>query len=289
MATVNGGGMYNQSNSSPTVTNCTFSGNTAQSRGGGMDNAVDSSPMVTDCTFSGNTAPHGGGGMDNYLSSPMVTNCTFSENSAAASFGGGMYNFGSSSPTVTNCTFTGNTASTGGGMFNSSSSPTVTNCIFWENSGSEISGVATVLFSDVQGGFDGVGNINADPLFVDPINGDLRLSPGSPSIDAGNNSAIADLADTDLDGNPRFADDPATADTGCGVPVVVDMGAYEFQGDPFPVKFGDIDGDGMVGISDFLALLVEWGSCVEQCCLADFNLDSNVGITDFLLLLANWG
>jgi hypothetical protein len=30
-------------------------------------------------------------------------------------------------------------------------------------------------------------------------------------------------------GNPRFADDPATADAGCGVPVVVDLGAYELQ------------------------------------------------------------
>ncbi len=47
----NGGGMYNLS-SSPTVTNCTFSGNTASS-GGGMFNA-NSSPTVTNCTFSGN-------------------------------------------------------------------------------------------------------------------------------------------------------------------------------------------------------------------------------------------
>ena len=36
------------------------------------------------------------------------------------------------------------------------------------------------------------------------------------------------------------------------------------------------DGDGIVGIVDFLALLDDWGSCVEQCCLADLDLD---GIT----------
>jgi len=67
------------------------------------------------------------------------------------------------------------------------------------------------------------------------------------------------------------------------------MGVYEYQGDPFPVKLGDIDGDGIVGISDFLALLADWGACVEECCLADFDLDGFVGINDFLILLAGWG
>ena len=51
----------------------------------------------------------------------------------------------------------------------------------------------------------------------------------------------------------------------------------------------DLEGDGNVGIVDFLALLDDWGSCVEQCCLADLDLDGNVGIIDFLLLLGNWG
>ncbi len=73
------------------------------------------------------------------------------------------------------------------------------------------------------------------------------------------------------------------------MPVIVDMGPYEFQGDPFPVKLGDIDGDGIVGIVDFLALLAVWGSCVDQCCLADLDLDGDVGISDFLSLLGSWG
>jgi hypothetical protein len=66
------------------------------------------------------------------------------------------------------------------------------------------------------------------------------------------------------------------------------MGAYEFQGDPFPVKLGDTNGDGVVGINDFLDLLADWGSCTETCCLSDLDLDGDVGIADFLLLLANW-
>jgi len=50
-----GGGMINDF-SSPTVTNCTFTGNSALV-GGGMYNNFDSSPAVTNCTFSGNLVP----------------------------------------------------------------------------------------------------------------------------------------------------------------------------------------------------------------------------------------
>ena len=48
---------------------------------------------------------------------------------------------------------------------------------------------------------------------------------------------------TDLDGNPRFVDDPNADDTGFGDPPIVDMGAYEFR-DPC----ADDDGDGRVTI-----------------------------------------
>ena len=55
--------------------------------------------------------------------------------------------------------------------------------------------------------------------------------------------------------------------------------------------FGDLDGDGIVGITDFLALLAAWGPCPNPCppsCAADLDGDCDVGITDFLGLLANW-
>ena len=93
----------------------------------------------------------------------------------------------------------------------------------------------------------------------------------------------------DLDGNPRFADDPATADTGCGVSAVVDMGAYEFQGTPATIKLGDIDGDGAVAVPDLLTLLAAWGPAAPGCDLADLDVDGLVGRTDLELLLANWG
>ena len=189
-------------------------------------------------------------------------------------------------------TFRGNSAPLPGGGISNRGVATATNCIFWDNSPDQVfddvGSVTTVRYTDVQDGFPGTGNIDADPMFVDPDNGDFRLLPGSPCIDAGHNWAIAGFTDNDLDGNPRFAADELDFDPGCGIPVVVDMGAYEYQGDPFPVKFGDINGDGVVGIADFLDLLAAWGACITDCCLADLDIDGDVGITDFLLLLANW-
>jgi outer membrane protein assembly factor BamB len=53
---------------------------------------------------------------------------------------------------------------------------------------------------------------------------------------------------------------------------------------------GDINGDGVVGILDFLELLAAWGACPPPCnqCTADLDGDCRVGVTDFLVLLANW-
>ncbi len=60
---------------------------------------------------------------------------------------------------------------------------------------------------------------------------------------------------------------------------------------PGPVVEGDLDGDGTVGILDFLGLLAAWGPCPDTCppaCPADLDGDCTVGILDFLILLANW-
>lgn len=55
---------------------------------------------------------------------------------------------------------------------------------------------------------------------------------------------------------------------------------------------GDLDGDGTVGVADFLELLSAWGSCPPPCpaeCLEDLDGDDAVGVSDMLLLLAAWG
>ena len=54
-----------------------------------------------------------------------------------------------------------------------------------------------------------------------------------------------------------------------------------------PICPWDMDGDGIVGITDFLALLGAWGT--DPGGPPDFDGDGNVGITDFLFLLGEWG
>jgi len=285
-----GGGLFNYY-SSPTVTNCTFSGNTAYGGGGMLNDS--SSPTVTNCTFSGNTATLGAGsGMYNEDSSPTVTNCTFSGNTAYGG-GGGMVNE-RSSPIVTNCTFSGNTASYGGGMLNIGSIPTVANCILRGDRPDAIvndgRSTGTVLFSDVQGGLpvgavDGGGNINLDPMFVHPPDpgpdgtwdgvdddyGDLRLRSGSPCIDAGDPGFVPQPGEPDLEGHARVL---------CGQ---VDMGAYEFG-------IGDHNCDQSVDLTDF----ANWSACMTGpstadtavpdapgCEAFDFNSDGAVDLLDF--------
>jgi hypothetical protein len=52
----------------------------------------------------------------------------------------------------------------------------------------------------------------------------------------------------------------------------------------------DLDGNGVVDITDFLWLLGYWGPCpAEPGCIGDIDRDGDVGVSDFLIMLAVWG
>jgi hypothetical protein len=222
-----GGGMHN-SQSSPRVTNCIFSGNEAEESfgGGGMCNQ-NSSPTVINCIFSGNLSWTNGGGMSNIQSSPNLIHCTFSGNEANSGNGGGVFNF-QSTPTITNSILWGNSVTfQGNEIFNVVNFPVVSYCDILESSGT----------------YPGTGNINADPLFVDPANGNFRIQPDSPCIDAGNNDAVPLEILTDFEGDGRIAD-------GDDIPgTIVDMGADEYVPAGSQCE-GDFDADGDVDGSD---------------------------------------
>jgi parallel beta-helix repeat protein/predicted outer membrane repeat protein len=207
-------GIWND-DSSPTVANCTFVDNRPfepGTSGGGMAN-YNSSPTVINCQFINNHATVYGGAVYNEDGDPTIVNCTFIGNSVMH-FGGGMYNYGGN-PTLTNCTFTDNMDydpwGGGGGIANYGGSLTLTNCILWSDFGGEIYGDATVIYSDVQGGFAGEGNIDADPRL--DATGHLQI--GSPCINAGSSPDVPDGVVKDLDGSRRIQG------------TSVDMGAYE--------------------------------------------------------------
>lgn len=68
-----------------------------------------------------------------------------------------------------------------------------------------------------------------NPNFTDPDNNDYTLASGSPCIDSGENEDVPEDVELDLNGDPRFVDDPTAPDNGNGDPPLVDMGAFEFQ------------------------------------------------------------
>ncbi len=69
------------------------------------------------------------------------------------------------------------------------------------------------------------------------------------------------------------------------------IGLYTYDITPDPTTIpGDLDGDGIVGTPDLLAMLGAWGVCPPKGdCPADLDADDTVGTTDLLILLGNWG
>ena len=147
-----GGGIY-ADGSNPTISNCTFTNNTALVPGSGSTGRPNGfggglyGGIALNCTFTGNTGGGGGG-----LCGSAATGCTFTANNATA--GGGMYGGtatgctfttntainsggGMNGGIVTGCTFTGNTATAGGGGM---AGGTATNCTFTGNTTSFIGG-----------------------------------------------------------------------------------------------------------------------------------------------------
>jgi hypothetical protein len=116
----------------------------------------------------------------------------------------------------------------------------------WGDAGGEISNydascIPSINFSDIQGGTNsGIGNINADPLFINQVDsstapftgGNYQLQTGSPCIDAGSNSLYTGNINSDLDlaGNQRLYGDS------------IDMGAYEFSVGPVSLRLLQFSG-----------------------------------------------
>ena len=83
-------------------------------------------------------------------------------------------------------------------------------------------------------------------------------------------------------------EDPGFDDlTGWGL--IDALGVLQDVTDNLPVP-GDVNGDGVVDIEDFLELLVMWGPCPPdpEPCPADFDGNETVDMIDLLLILWNW-
>jgi len=215
---VKGGGIYCAPASSPTIINSIITGNNAVF-GGGIFCAPWSSPIIENNVVSRNRAVRFGGGIFSLMASPKVANNRIVKNEASNAGGGIFCN--RDTPRITNnvlwknkaksgggiscdrsyCriinnTISKNAATYGGGIFFEGGSVRIINNILWENRddlyAASFTSSSRPDHSNIgDGDFRGVtGNISADPLFADSENGDYRLKPDSPCLDAGNSDPI---------------------------------------------------------------------------------------------------
>jgi parallel beta-helix repeat protein len=187
-------------------------------QGGGVYCGSHSETVLEGNHISMNHASQRGGGVQCYLTSDAILrNNIIVQNTADE--GGGICFVNSAPKEFNHNTVVDNTAiSLGGGIFQIQMIPTLRNSIFWGNIPTQVDGntstKAWIWYSNVQGGFTGTGNIDADPCFVDPDEGDHHLRFDSPCRDAGD---IWKYLPFDFEGDPRaFPDTP-------------DMGADEFH------------------------------------------------------------
>ena len=232
-----------------TLSNCALQGNSANYGGGAGGSTLNNCTLTANSAQDG-VDPTGDGllgeGFGGGAFECVLNNSTLVGNSASGSsfiddgslFIGGQGG-GADSSTLNNCTLVGNSAVLGGGV----ALGRMNNCIcLWNTadigsnySEHHLNGIAPPPPPPPLAGkppappsprdalnfccttplpTSGVGNFTNSPLFVDPANGDFRLQPDSPCINAGNNDYVS--ASTDLDGNPRISGG------------IVDVGAYEF-------------------------------------------------------------
>jgi len=212
MVIMGSGGAISCFDCSPNISGNSFINNDASSFYGGAIFLESSSPEISNNTFYVNSA-RGGGAIYCYMySDPTISRNLFTGNHTGDRDGGAISCNETSNPTIINNTIVGNSAGDeGGGVYcGYACNPTVVNNIFWENAPEQI-GVypgshPDVTYCDIWGGWEGLGNINENPLFVDPIMGDFHLLEHSPCIDAGDPNSPLDPDSTRADMGAYFYD-----------------------------------------------------------------------------------
>jgi predicted outer membrane repeat protein len=187
-ATESGSGIYCYY-SSPLINNCSIHGNIAgsqnnsnstdsyelDSKGGGFCCEYFSSPLIINSELTANNADLGGAIFCGTFCLPKVFNCLFSRNSSFE--GAGFYSCDFSTLRLTNATFADNVSQITGTIFSEiGCQTTILNSILWNNGIDPISGEILISYSDIDGGYQGIGNIDLDPAFVSGPRGDYYLS-----------------------------------------------------------------------------------------------------------------
>ena len=264
-----GDGHYNMfgggivcSGSSPTIAACVIAGNTAAWAGGGLISEAGSSPTVTGCTISGNSSREGGG-----------------------------IAVGTTVATIAFCTITGNS---GQGMNVRTGSAKVTNSILWGNTGGPVvtalGGTATITYSDLESIWPGSGNLNADPSFADPANGNYHLKSQAGRWEPKSQTWVHDnVTSPCIDrGSPDSDWTGELWPHGTRVNMGADGGTPQASMSLSEVgNVADLNADNAVQLQDFARLADRWQTRHVLLC-EDLNRNGVVDFGDLAVLADNW-
>jgi len=188
-----GGGLY-CSSSTLSMLNVEINGNTSEYEGAGLYCSSSTISMLN-IEINNNSSDNHGGGIYTKSTNLDIEKSLIYNNLATS--GGGLYLKDNSSIDILNTTIVNNSSGSGTAIYaESGSSANLLNSIIWQHTAPPFTGAGsfTIDYSDVEGGWAGTGNINADPLFIDPGNENFNLSwinfpipdvTKSPCIDTG--------------------------------------------------------------------------------------------------------
>ena len=274
-----------------TLVGCTFVRNIAEGFDseyyGGAVFDCNSTTAYVDCSFVGNSS-HGGGALyaDNG-SAATLTRCVLAGN--RSEHGGGAIHCLASRLNLLNCTLAGNRASYGStidcDMELRQSRLEVVNSILW-NGGNEAAGYfpdVEIIFSDIEGGWEGRGNINSDPCFAQTGYWDNSGTPDTQHDDFwvdGDYHLKSQAGRWDPNEGRWTIDDVTSPCIDAGDPMApimrepfpnggrINMGAYGGTAEASKSYFGrppceaiiagDINGDCEVDFKDFAVMALHW-------------------------------
>ena len=193
--------------------------NVATYQGGGLYSEY-SNLTISSLQVHGNSASSGGGGLYLYETTANCENLLGYSNSSDGNGGMLHLHFGNLVLTHATCVF--NSAMEGSVVYaRLNSNLEIYNSIAWFNDPwsdlfyEDESSTLNVNFSNVQGGYDGMGNLNANPRFTNQGSHNFALRDQSLCIGAASESVL--FTNLDIEGNPRPNPEGSNPD----------MGAYE--------------------------------------------------------------
>ncbi|MEA3476080.1 MAG: hypothetical protein U9R23_06560 [Candidatus Cloacimonadota bacterium] len=192
---LSGGGIACRNYSNPNLFDLIITENTVSNTGtgGGIHCSHNASPYIKNVIISNN---FDGGGLFCWdYCNIILENVIISGNYSFS--GGAMYCSDYSNVSLINVTIANNYADYHDGIGCQNSDMTILNSVIWNYQPIYVtqSGTVSISYSDIRNGWEGIGNIDVDPLFFGY--NDFHLQSDSPCIDTGN----PDLQYNDADGS----------------------------------------------------------------------------------------